>query len=203
MRNMMIKMTSLVLLLAGSALFAQRNTEPNEDLQFIKSWQHAQKLVGLADALLLTDEQIATLKTTRAAIDAVQEDYAGRVADTRAAGEAVFSEVRTNIETTDTFSDEDKAALKEAKMGVKLLNKEIKMRAAVEAVALEGLLSDEQEAALRSFFKGNKRGQGKRQGANANANDNANANNGQGQRARNGKGKAVRILLSDEFLAIL
>ena len=201
----MIKTLGLVLVMAGSALFAHDGIEQNEDLKFIRDWMKQQQLSALADVLQLTDEQIATLKSVRAAVDAVTEEYAPRVEETRAASEAVFAEVRTNIETTDTMTEEDEAALKEARQSLKLLRKEIRTRAAAEMVVLEGLLTDEQLAALREHFKNNRGDeQGKRakQGR-GQGQANAAADRGRGGNRGSRGARLMRVLISEEFLALL
>ncbi len=212
----MKKITTIILIMAASLVMAQRGGIENEDLQFIRDWQRDQVAQAVAQAAALTPDQVATLTAVKAEVDAIQADADAQRTAFEDNLAVLAASIRANIEATGVFSDEDHAALCEARSEARLGGKEIKMRIGLATLPLENLLTDAQKEAIAATVQANRyegcQGDGPGPGEAALGNG-AGRGQGQGQglgqgpgrggengRQGKGKGKMLRILLSDAFL---
>ena len=201
----MKKVMTLILIMSTAALMAQPRGIENEDLAFIKDWQRTQSIEAVAQAAALSADQVTTLLAIKAEVEAIKADAeAQRLAFTDNLA-VLAAEVRANIEANAVFSDEDRAALCEARADGRLAGKEVKMRIQLATLPLEGLLSDTQKTAIGEAIQAN-RSQGCRADT-APERTGEGATRGQGQgkgrggeQGRQGKGKILKLLLSDAFL---
>ena len=221
MRNMWKTLGLMATLLLSTIALAQGRFDgqlaDNEDLQFIRQWQRSQTVAELASALALTQEQVDTLNAVKADLEAIKADYEPQVQAAIDQLAATAAQVRANIVATNALSEDDKAALREARQAIGAVMREQRGEGAVVLGDLEGLLTEEQRETMTQIlrrqkpdgdddgaaarFKGN-RGQG-----NSNLGQNNRGRQGVGGAERGGRGErrgarmAVRILLSDEFLS--
>lgn len=207
-------MSVLTILMISGLLTAQSPVqEQNEDMKFIRDWVHAQLVADLASQLVLTPEQIATLSETKAAVDGLKAEFEPQRETAVNAMHDTAARVRANIEATDSFSEEDRLALREARLAVREV-RHAQREAMHETVSgLRELLTEEQIQVIKDVMQAHRennrpgdglglgrqgKGQGLSQGQGQGQQGRARGNRG----GKNRHGQAmIRILLSDQFLS--
>lgn len=199
MRSMKVMMTLFLMSFSLIAAAGETTITTNEDLQFIRDWVKAEKAAEVADVLNLTADQVATLQDIKAATEEVKAEYAPRFEEHRQALEETAAAVRERIESTGTFSEEDRALMKNLKVERRAIRAEQRNSLQAATAGLKDLLTEEQIEALKAYRDANREERGE---ALADRNRGERANRDRGNRsARKQKQRLGRLLLSDSFLA--
>jgi len=175
--------------LAVTAAMAQaQRMEPNEDLQFIREWKHAERARTLAALLALTDQQKATLLDVKGQVDAIRAEGQQERDALQASLEATAAEGRRQLETDGALAPDTEAQLQSFRQEFRQLRREQRLRLRLAAMELEGFLTEAQREALRAGLRDR-------------VGERAGKRHGETRRDHSrGRAMGARILLSDAFI---
>lgn len=208
-----ISLLSITAVYAQGPRFARAGAklQMNEDLKYVREWQHSQKMKELAEALALTDEQVQTLKTTKGEIEALRQACDTKLSPIKSELDGLYAQLRAGIEDNGTLNEEIQTKIAEKKKEMMEIQRETRKLTFQASAGLKDLLTEEQMEALKSTLAPRNRGFGNRGKGLNKANKGgrrmkAGRAGGRGDRRGMGRmggrrGGGMVMLLSDEFLA--
>ena len=141
----------------------------NEDLRFIVDWVKTEKAKELASRLKLDTEQIASLRTIRAEVDRLKEEFKTEMDAYKAEAAIAFAEIRTRLTETETLAEADRDTLRAFRIGRRDLKRAFKQKKHEVVWGIASILSDQQKAIIREMASAHRRELGFNDQENSNA----------------------------------